>query len=354
MSKIKKLIILTSVLIALTLLGWYLFSYQDSLNSKLNTGNAVIDYQIKSGSSLSGVIYDLANKKIIKHPRYALWYARLSGRGANMKAGDYRLTQNLTTKNFLENILTGKVIQYSLTIIEGWSFKQLLKALNDHPQIKHTITGLSDSGDSEIMIKLGYPGVHPEGQFLPDTYHFPKGLPDTEFLQRAYLSMQKVLKDEWEKRAVGLIYKSATEALVMASIVEKETGNPDEREQIAGVFIRRLEKRMRLQTDPTVIYGMGERYKGNLRKRDLLEDTPYNTYRRFGLPPTPIALPGRKAIYAALHPAEGDTLYFVSRGDGSHVFSETLDEHNKAVIKYQLKGRVRSFSSFKHKSKNDE
>ena len=351
MGKIKKLIILTIVLIALTLLGWYLFSYQPALHNKLNTGGAEIDYQIKSGSSLSGVIYDLANKRIIKHPRYALWYARLSGRGDNMKAGDYRLTGDLTTKIFLENILTGKVIQYSLTVIEGWSFQQLLIAINDHTQIKHTISGLSDS---EIMTKLGYPGIHPEGQFLPDTYHFPKGLADTEFLLRAYLAMQKVLNDEWEKRAVGLIYKSAAEALIMASIVEKETGNPDEREQIAGVFLRRLEKRMRLQTDPTVIYGMGERYKGNLRKKDLLEDTPYNTYRRFGLPPTPIALPGRKAIYAALHPAEGDTLYFVSRGDGSHVFSETLDEHNNAVIKYQLKGRVRSFSSFKHKSESDE
>ena len=340
-----KKIIVISVFITLVLSGWMWSSYQQALDDSLNIDSSELDYSIKSGSSLSAVIYDLANKKIIKHPRYLLWYARLNGLSNKMKTGDYRLTSKLTTKEFLDDIFTGKVIQFSLTIIEGWSFQQLLDAINKHPQIKHTITKLSKQ---EIMTKLKLDG-HYEGQFLPDTYHFPKQLTDIEFLKRAHSSLQSVLNEEWTNRATGLLYKNSYEALIMASIVEKETGLASERKQIAGVFVRRLEKRMRLQTDPTVIYGMGDKYKGNIRKRDLLRDTPYNTYRRRGLPPTPIALPGRDAIHAALHPTEGNALYFVSRGDGSHQFSATLKEHNNAVIKYQLKGRARSFSSYKHK-----
>lgn len=341
-----KKIIASGVFIVVVVSVWIWLSYQQALNNNLNIHTDELDYSIKSGSSLSAVIYDLADKDIISHPRYLLWYARLNGLSNKMKMGDYRLTKNLTTQGFLNHIFTGKVIQYSLTIIEGWSFNQLLDAINEHPQIKHT---LLNSSKEEIMLKLELQGTHYEGQFLPDTYYFPKQLSDLEFLKRAYLSMQKALNDEWNNRADNLIYKNPYEALIMASIVEKETGQASERDLIAGVFIRRLEKRMRLQTDPTVIYGMGEKYKGNIRKRDLLRDTPYNTYRRRGLPPTPIALPGRDAIHAALHPAEGNALYFVARGDGSHQFSNTLKEHNNAVIKYQLKGRVRSFSSYKHK-----
>lgn len=347
MSVIKKIIIVSSIF-ALLLSVWIWASYNEALTDTLNLQSDNMDYSIKQGSSLSAVIYDLAKKKIIKHPRYLLWYARINGLSNKMKTGDYRLTKELTTKEFLNNIFTGKVIQYSLTIIEGWSFQQLFDALNKHPQIKHT---LSNIPKQQVMTKLGLPG-HYEGQFLPDTYHFPKDLTDIEFLKRAYASMQFVLKEEWNNRAVGLPYKNEYEALIMASIVEKETGLASERQQISGVFLKRLEKRMRLQTDPTVIYGMGDKYKGNVRKKDLLQDTPYNTYRRRGLPPTPIALPGRNAIYAALHPAEGNALYFVARGDGSHQFSATLQEHNRAVIKYQLKGRARSFSSYKHKKSN--
>jgi len=346
-----KKIITVGIFIVLVLSGWTWTSYQQALENTLNIEVAEIDYSIKPGSSLSYVIYDLANKNIIKHPRYLLWYARLNGLANNMKAGDYRLTNKLTTKEFLDNIFNGKVIQFSLTIIEGWSFMQMMEAINKHPQIKHTMDKLSSE---EIMNKLELSGIHHEGQFLPDTYHFPKQLTDLEFLKRAYSSMQTVLNDEWDNRSDNLSYKNSYEALIMASIIEKETGQASEREQISGVFLRRLNLKMRLQTDPTVIYGMGDKFKGNLRKRDLERDTPYNTYRRRGLPPTPIALPGRKAIYAALHPAEGDALYFVSRGDGSHVFSATLKEHNNAVIKYQLKGRARSFSSYKHKKNNTD
>ena len=348
MSLIKKTIILSLFILVISS-AWILSSYKNALNQTLELQSDNFDYSIKSGSSLSAIIYDLASKKIIKNPRYLLLYARLNRLSNKMKTGDYRLNKNMTTQDFLNNIFSGKVIQYSLTIIEGWSFKQLVEAINAHPHIKHTINNLSYS---EIMSKLSLSDMHYEGQFLPDTYHFPKDLTDIEFLKRAHSSLNTVLKEEWDNRAVGLLYKNSYEALIMASIVEKETGQASERKQIAGVFVRRLEKKMRLQTDPTVIYGMGEAYKGNIRKRDLLKDTPYNTYRRSGLPPTPIALPGRDAIHAALHPADGDALYFVSRGDGSHQFSATLQEHNKAVIKYQLKGRVRSFSSYKHKKAN--
>ncbi len=346
----KKLIIV-GVFVSLVSFVWIWFSYQQTLDDTLTIKADELSYPIKAGSSLSAVIYDLHKKKIINHPRYLLWYARINGLSNKMKTGDYRLTKKLTTKEFLDNIFSGKVIQFSLTIIEGWTFQQLLEVVNKHPQIGHTIDKLSKE---ELMVKLELAGTHYEGQFLPDTYHFPKNLTDVEFLKRAYSAMQTVLKEEWDNRAVGLSYKNSYEALIMASIIEKETGQASEREQISGVFVRRLEKRMRLQTDPTVIYGMGDKYKGNIRKRDLLRDTPYNTYRRHGLPPTPIALPGRDAIHAALHPAESDALYFVARGDGSHQFSATLKEHNNAVIKYQLKGRVRSFSSYKHKKSNKD
>ncbi len=343
----KRRIITVGILSSIILLAWVWSTYQSSLNDTLNLKEDMLDYEIKSGSSLSAVIYDLANKKIIHHPRYLLMYARFNGLSGKMKTGEYRLTSKLTTKEFFDHIFSGKVLQYSLAVIEGWSFQQLLDAVNNHPKLRHTISNVAKEN---IMQKLGLKG-HYEGQFLPDTYHFPNQLSDVEFLKRAYNSMQRVLETEWENRAVGLIYKTPYEALIMASIVEKETGLASERQQIAGVFLRRLAKRMRLQTDPTVIYGMGDKYKGNLRKKDLLRDTPYNTYRRRGLPPTPIALPGRDAIHAALHPAKGNALYFVARGDGSHQFSDTLQEHNRAVIKYQLKGRVRSFSSYKHKNK---
>ncbi|MDH5600964.1 MAG: endolytic transglycosylase MltG [Gammaproteobacteria bacterium] len=344
----KKLISVVLV-VGLISFAWVWSSYQNSLDAKLNIHNEEQVYSIKQGSSLSFVIYDLYKKKIIHHPRYILLYARINGLSNEMQAGDYLLSNKLKTQDFLHNIFKGKVLQYSFTIIEGWSFKQLIEELKKHPHINHTVGNLSAE---DIMNKLQLDNIHYEGQFLPDTYLFPGQLTDLEFLKRAYKSMQQVLMLEWEQRATGLPYKSPYEALIMASIIEKETGLASEREQIAGVFVRRLEKRMRLQTDPTVIYGMGDRYKGNIRKRDLLQDTPYNTYRRAGLPPTPIALPGRKAIYAALHPADGDSLYFVARGDGSHVFSATLKEHNNAVIKYQLKGRARSFSSYKHNKSN--
>ena len=303
-----------------------------------------VDYTLEQGANLTRVVRDLARKGLLDKPRYLLLHARLQGNADRIGAGEYRIQAGMTPVEFYRLLVEGKVVQHALTIVEGWTFRQMMTALNAHPQIKHT---LADATDAQIMAAIGHPDEHPEGRFLPDTWHFPRGMRDVDFLRRAYDAMQVYLAQEWEGRATGLPLKTPYEALILASIVEKETGLASERAAIAGVFIRRLQKRIRLQTDPTVIYGMGERYQGNIRRSDLKRDTPYNTYRRHGLPPTPIALPGRAAIHAVLHPAPGDALYFVARGDGSHHFSATLEEHNRAVIKYQLKGRKRSFSSFK-------
>ena len=324
-----------------------IIDYLSVIHAPLLKQGEAVKYEVGAGSNLTRIIYDLKKRGYISKPRYLLLYAKLSGSANKISTGEYLLKPGVSAIEFLDQILSGKVIQYAITLVEGWNIYQLLDVINNDPNLVHTVQGMSHK---QIMASIGYPDVHPEGRFFPDTYHFPKGLTDVQFLQRAYLAMEKKLAEEWSNRAVGLPYKTPDEALTMASIVEKETGQPSERQAIAGVFVRRLEKRMRLQTDPTVIYGLLPKFDGNIRRRDLKKDTPYNTYRNRGLPPTPIAMPGGEAIHAAMHPAEGDALYFVSRGDGSHYFSATLEEHNKAVIKYQLNGRKRSFSSFNAKT----
>jgi UPF0755 protein len=259
--------------------------------------------------------------------------ARLDGSARRIRAGEYRLPAGMAPDALLALLVSGQVLQYPLTIVEGWSVRDLLSNLRNDPILLQTLEGLDGA---EIMVRLGRPDMHPEGRFLPDTYHFPRGATDLAFLQRAMQAMDSVLAAEWERRAPGLPLETPEQALVLASIVEKETSLAEERARVAGVFVRRLQIGMRLQTDPTVIYGLGEGFDGNLRRRDLQADTDYNTYTRSGLPPTPIALPGRAAIHASLHPAAGDELYFVARGDGSHHFSRTLSEHNAAVRRYQL------------------
>ena len=259
--------------------------------------------------------------------------ARLDGSARRIRAGEYRLPAGMAPDALLALLVSGQVLQYPLTIVEGWSVRDLLSNLRNDPILLQTLEGLDGA---EIMVRLGRPDMHPEGRFLPDTYHFPRGATDLAFLQRAMQAMDSVLAAEWERRAPGLPLETPGRALVLASIVEKETSLAEERARVAGVFVRRLQIGMRLQTDPTVIYGLGEGFDGNLRRRDLQADTDYNTYTRSGLPPTPIALPGRAAIHASLHPAAGDELYFVARGDGSHHFSRTLSEHNAAVRRYQL------------------
>lgn len=293
-------------------------------------------YEILPGATARSVANELAQGGLLSSADFFYWHARISDQAARIRAGEYRIQPGMTPPQLLALFVSGPMAAYQLTIVEGWTFKQMRSALEQDGKLQVTLAGLSDT---EVMNRLGLPGEHPEGLFFPDTYSFPRGMTDLEFLKRAYERMQVVLQESWARRADDAPVKTPYEALILASIVEKETGVPHERAAIAGVFARRLRKGMKLQTDPTVIYGMGDTFDGNIRRRDLLQDTPYNTYVHRGLPPTPICLPGREAIEAALAPENGKSLYFVAKGDGSHYFSNTLEEHNGAVRKYQLGGK---------------
>ncbi|MCF6217850.1 MAG: endolytic transglycosylase MltG [Gammaproteobacteria bacterium] len=341
MTTVRKLIGFGLLVLVLAVGGvWVKFDiYKDT---PLFEGDEIFYYTVKPGSSVKSIAKALAVENIIEQPRLFEWFARSEGLAQRIQSGEYAIDGNMTPRQLLSDMVTGKVVQHPMTIIEGWSFKQLRGFLAQHEALQHTLDGLSDA---QVMSRIGFPGEHPEGRFLPDTYHFPRGTTDLAFLKRAHQMMDETLAQLWETRAEGLPIKTPYQALILASIIEKETGLARERAEIAGVFVRRLQKKMRLQTDPTVIYGMGDLYQGNIRRRDLRRDTPYNTYTRHGLPPTPIALPSAAAIKAALHPLPGETFYFVARGDGSHAFSVTLAEHNRAVVKYQLKGKNRPFSS---------
>ncbi len=289
-------------------------------------------FTLKPGTSLKGAAQQLQQEGGLSNWRMFVVLARLLGKSAQIKAGSYVLETAVTPLELLEILAKGKGIQSEFSVIEGWTFGQFRAALNANPVVRHDTAQLSEA---EILQRLGATETHPEGLFFPDTYHFASGASDLTLLKRAYETMQKHLQENWQTREQSLPLGSPYQALVLASIVEKETGAARDRGMIAGVFTNRLRKGMLLQTDPTVIYGMGEKFDGNLKKRDLLADTPYNTYTRAGLPPTPIALPGLASIQATLHPAKTDALYFVARGDGSSEFSATLAQHNRAVNKYQ-------------------
>ncbi|MCO6442379.1 MAG: endolytic transglycosylase MltG [Nitrococcus mobilis] len=290
--------------------------------------------EVSTGTSFAELANQLEQRGWIEYPRLVSLYGRLSGRASVVKAGEYAVEPGMTLLHLLDRIVAGAVIQHKLTLIEGWTFRELLRAVESHPALRHTLP--CEAAVNVVMAQLGYAGEDPEGRFLPETYLFPRGTTDVAFLKRAYVAMQQELEVQWRQRAAGLPLTSPYQALILASLVEKETALPEERRRIAGVFIRRLERGMRLQADPSIIYGLGAHFDGDIRGSDLREDSPYNTYTRKGLPPTPIALPGRDAIAAVLHPAAGEALYFVARGDGSHKFSATLAAHNQAVRKYVL------------------
>lgn len=324
--------------------AWLMMDYSAFVDQPLSFEDKGINYQVKPGTTLTAIAHDLERRGVIENATYMIWMGRFSGTADTIQAGEYRFNDGITPERMLHQMVNGEIVQYALTIVEGWSFRQLLDAVHSNEFLLHT---LSDYSDEQIMEKIGHPGEHPEGRFLPDTYHFPRLTTDVAFLQRAYNAMQVFVENNWASRDPDAAVKNPYEVIILASIVEKETALPSERKQIAGVFNRRLQKRMRLQTDPTVIYGLGRDFDGNLRRRDLRKDTPYNTYLHKGLPPTPIAMPGRASLLAALNPEPGEDLYFVARGDGSHAFSATLEEHNAAVVEYQLNGKVRPFSSSK-------
>jgi UPF0755 protein len=269
-------------------------------------------------------------------PTLLAMLARFNKSDTAIKAGSYAVNEGTTPLQLLDKMLKGKVTQGELTLVEGWTFRQWRARMDSHPDLKHELLGMSEA---LIIERMGLSVASLEGLLFPDTYLFDKQSTDLELLARAHRAMRQKLDIEWVQRAAGLPYKTPEEALVMASIVEKETGRESDRDLVAAVFVNRLRKGMLLQTDPAVIYGLGETFDGNLRRRDLQADTPYNTYTRRGLPPTPIAMPGQASMHAALNPAQSEVLYFVARGDGSSQFSQTLDEHNNAVNRYQRGGR---------------
>ena len=335
---IRKFFVLleTGVVLAGLLLGLAFWQQNNALQQPLKlTQEQLLD--VPSGSSPTGVLNRLETEGVIKDALWLRLYWRFNLAGQSLHSGEYRLTPGMDARSLLTMWQKGDVVQYSLTLVEGWNFRQVRAALGKQAKLEQTLGNLSDS---EVMAKLGHPNVFPEGRFFPDTYRYVRGMTDAELLKQAYNRLDEVLEEEWDKRAADVPYVDAYQALIMASLVEKETGVPQERGQIAGVFVRRLQQGMLLQTDPTVIYGLGERYNGKITRAFLKEATPYNTYVISGLPPTPIAMVGREAIHAAMNPVSGNSLYFVARGDGSHVFSADLDAHNAAVKEFQLKRRA--------------
>ncbi|MES9925217.1 MAG: endolytic transglycosylase MltG [Candidatus Thiodiazotropha endolucinida] len=322
------------IFVASILLAWGWMEYDGFVNKSLNIPEEGVNYILHPGMTVRSLAEDLQQRGMLEKPILLRFIARWQGQASKLKAGEYYLPAGTTPPKLLEILSSSQVVQYALTIIEGWTFDQLMAAIRRDPVLEHS---LKEVTNDQVMQHLGLDDLHPEGRFYPDTYHFPRGTTDAAFLKRAYKRMESVLEQAWQLRKKQLPLKSPYEALILASIIERETGIPEERGKIAGVFTRRLKRGMLLQTDPTVIYGMGESYDGNIRKRDLTRDTPYNTYLHKGLTPTPIAMPSGAAIRAALNPEEGNSLYFVATGDGGHYFSSTLEEHNKAVRKYQLK-----------------
>lgn len=294
-------------------------------------------YIVKKGATIRTVAEDLQKIGYIRNSSYFVYYALLKGIAGQLKAGEYRISPRMNAHYLLQEMIAGNVVLHSMIVIEGWTFKQAIEAIKNN---EYLLKELDYSDIEQIPQQLGFTAQHMEGRIYPDTYSFIRGTTDTEFLQRAWNNMEKKLKQEWENRTTDILLTTPYEALILASIIEKETGVDSERNVISAVFNNRLKKGMRLQSDPTVIYGLGEHFDGDIKYRDLRKDTPYNTYTRNGLPPTPIALPGLASIRAALHPADADVLYFVARGDGSHQFSRTLEEHNHAVRQYQKRKRA--------------
>ena len=328
--------VLLAVALGVAVLG---FNVRQFLHSEMDIPEDSVVFEIPAGSAFATVSRDLAERGFIDHPDWYRWYARLLDKAGGVHAGEYLIEVGTTPAQLLEMFIAGDVQLYSFTIVEGWTFRELVTALTADETVEVSIVyedwpAVLESFSADVE--------HPEGLFLPETYRFPKGTTGVDILRQAYALMQRTLEEEWQDRDTNLPLRSGYEALILASIVEKETALATERPKIAGVFTRRLVQGMRLQTDPTVIYGIGVDFNGNLTRLDLRTDTPYNTYTRGGLPPTPIALPGRDAINAALHPAAGSELYFVATGlgDGSHKFSATKAEHDIAVQEYLRRRRA--------------
>lgn len=321
--------LLSMALLALLAAGaWFLWYAMTPLSGAAFP----VGFSVERGSSLTAAARGMEQAGVLSRPWAFVLLARIKGLESGIKAGSYATQVPISPLDLLRKITVGDTVLGRLTIPEGWSFAEMRRAIDTHAGLRHDTAGMDAA---QLLRAVGAEVGHPEGRFFPDTYFFDLGSSDLTIYKRAFAAMRQQLDAAWVARAPGLPYREPGEVLTMASIIEKETGAPDERPQIASVFINRMKIGMRLQTDPTVIYGLGERFDGNLRKDDLLADTPYNTYTRAGLPPTPIALPGAAALQAAVNPARGRDLYFVAKGGGRHVFSDNLDAHNRAVNRYQ-------------------
>lgn len=331
-------ILVALVVIAIVLAGATAWWAQRWLNAPIAALNETEVFEVPRGASLRSIAGTLAQRGLLDQPMIWIAWARLTNRASGLKAGEYELQPGLTPNTLLHHLSSGNVLLHSITFIEGSTFLEIRAALKAHAAIA---SSNEERTADELMTAIGSAGIHPEGQFFPDTYHFARGTSDIELLGIAHRRLQTELQAAWDSRAPDLPLASSYEALILASIIEKETALDSERPAISGVFVERLKRGMRLQTDPTVIYGMMERFDGNIRRADLRRDTPYNTYTRSGLPPTPIAMPGRDSLRAATQPEITGALFFVAtgNGDGSHYFSRTLDEHNAAVKRYLRKLR---------------
>ena len=331
--------IFTSLIIALlllagaSLLGWRVLDWEMDQPAP---ATAPVRVEVPAGSALRSVLQQLQRQGAVRQARLVTLYLRLHRVAVRVQAGTYEIAPHASARSILDQLSAGRVVLEALTVVEGWTFSQLRHALDMDPTIAHSLQGMSDA---ELMKALGHEGQAAEGRFFPDTYRFAAGTSDRKILEGAYERMQSELTTAWNARTQGLPLTNPDQALILASIVERETGREDERAKVAAVFVNRLKLGMRLQTDPTIIYGLGERYDGTIHTRDLETDTPYNTYTRAGLPPTPIALPGSASLQATTHPADSNALYFVAtgNGDGSHHFSATLTEHDAALRAYLKK-----------------
>lgn len=332
------------VVVFLFLLGAFATLAADgwrAMHAEIGPSELPATFVLKEGSSWSALMRNLRARGWLQHPRDALYlrlFGRIAGETGRIQAGEYRLSEPLTASELLSKLVAGDVVQHGVTLIEGWTIAEALAAVRTVDALKHQLPEAPEDAAEMLRKRIGIKADHPEGWFMPETYHFTRGSTDIQIFERAHQAMTQALESAWAERVDELPLESPYELLIMASIIEKETGAASERRRVAGVFTRRLQRGMRLQTDPTVLYGRAPERTGRLRRVDLVTDTPYNTYTRHGLPPTPICLPGRASLEAAANPAEGSALYFVSRNDGTHVFSDTLAEHNRAVNRYQRGG----------------
>lgn len=334
---LKKLLVTVTAFAFLvgSALGIWLWQGLQTLEKPISLEEPVL-FSVPIGAGYDQIARAMQDTGLIEDSLWMRIYARLNPAQSRLQAGEYQFNNGMSRLDMIQRMVSGDTKQWEIQFIEGWTFQEMRRAVANNDRIEKVT---SDWTNDQIMAAMGAEGAHPEGRFFPDTYLYTSLETDLDLYKRAFSRMEQVLAEEWENRSEELPYDSPYEALIMASIVERETGAAHERADVAGVFVRRLHKGMRLQTDPTVIYGMGDSYQGRITRKDLRTRTEYNTYRIDGLPPTPIALAGREAIHAALHPAEGDSFYFVARGDGTHKFSRTLAEHQEAVRQFQLNRR---------------